>query len=121
MQSVRLGDYEIPTEERARLALADFLRVKLPPATKEAPPEHRLSPRSILRMVVKVADRAKIGKRVFCHIFRHSFATTMLNHGCDIRHIQALMGHKNLSWTQRYLHISMDRLKKIHTKFLRRG
>lgn len=120
MHSIRLGDYEIPTKERARQALADYLRVKLPPA-KEGPPEHRLSPRSILRMVVKVAARSGVGKRVFCHIFRHSFATACLNGGMDIRHVQALMGHKNLSWTQRYLHISMDRLKKTHTKFLVRG
>lgn len=120
MHNVRLGDYEIPTEERARQALADFLRVKLQPA-KEAPPERRLSSRSILRMVVKVAARAKIGKRVTVHTFRHSFASACLNRGMDIRHVQALMGHTSLSWTQKYLHISMDRLKKIHTKFLKRG
>jgi len=72
-------------------------------------------------MVVKVAARAKIGKRVGVHTFRHSFATACLNGGMDLRHIQALMGHTTLMWTQKYLHISMDRLKKIHTKFLRRG
>jgi integrase/recombinase XerC len=120
MHSVRLGDYEIPTRERARQALADFLRVKLPPP-KEAPPERRLSSRSILRMVVKVAARAKIGKTVGVHTFRHSFATACLNGGMDLRHVQALMGHTSLGWTQKYLHVSMDRLKKIHTKFLKRG
>lgn len=120
MHSVRLGDYDIPTKERARQALADFLRAKLPPA-KEAPPERRLSQRSILRMVVKVAARAKIGKRVTVHTFRHSFATACLNGGMDLRHVQALMGHTSLGWTQKYLHISMDRLKRIHTKYLKRG
>jgi site-specific recombinase XerD len=122
VRTVRLGDYEIPTKERARLALDAFLRGKLPLApTKKAPPERRLSPRSILRMVVKVAARAKIGKRVGVHTFRHSFATACLNGGMDLRHIQSLMGHTTLTWTQKYLHVSMDRLKKIHTKFLKRG
>jgi site-specific recombinase XerD len=120
MRTVRLGDYELGTKERARQALDLFLRGKLPLA-KEAPSERRLTRRSILRMVVKVAARAKIGKRVGVHTFRHSFATACLNGGMDLRHIQALMGHTTLTWTQKYLHISMDRLKKIHTKFLKRG
>jgi integrase/recombinase XerC len=115
MHSIRLGDYEIPNATRARLALADSLRIKLPPA-KEPSPERRLTSRSILRIVVEVAARAKIGKRVGVHTFRHSFATACLNGGMDLRHI-----HTTLMWTQKYLHISMDRLKKIHTKFLKRG
>jgi integrase/recombinase XerC len=120
MHSLRLGD--IPTKERARQALADFLRAKFAPTpAKEASAERRLSPRSILRMVVKVAARAKIGKRVTVHTFRHSFATACLNGGMDLRHVQTLMGHTSLGWTQRYLHVSMDRLKKTHTKFLKRG
>jgi site-specific recombinase XerD len=120
MHSIRLGDYEIPTAERARQALADFLRAKLPPA-KEAPPERRLSPRSIFRIVVKVAKRAGIEKKVGPHTFRHSCFTACLNGGMDIRYIQQLAGHKNLNFTQRYLHISMDRLKATHTRFLKRG
>jgi integrase/recombinase XerD len=121
MRSIRLGDdHELSNKERAREALDKILRGKLPPA-KEAPPERRLTSRSILRMVVKVAARAKIGKRVGVHTFRHSFATACLNGGMDLRHIQALMGHTTLQYTQKYLHISMDRLKKIHTKFLQRG
>lgn len=120
MRTVRLGDFELPTKERARQALDAFLPCKVPPA-KEVSPERRLTSRSILRMVVKVAARAGIGKRVGVHTLRHSFATSLLNRGMDIRHIQALMGHTSLTWTQKYLHISMDRLKKIHTKFLKRG
>jgi integrase/recombinase XerD len=123
MHSVRLGDYEIPNATRARLALADFLRGKLPPtpAKEKTSSERRLTPRSIGRLVVKVAKRAGITKRIGPHTFRHSFATACLNGGMDLRHIQALMGHTSLTWTQKYLHISMDRLKKIHTKYLRRG
>jgi integrase/recombinase XerD len=119
-RSIRLGDYELPNEERAREALDTILRGKLPPA-KETSSERKLTSRSILRMVVKVAARAKIEKRVGVHTFRHSCFTACLNGGMDLRHIQALAGHTSLGWTQKYLHISMDRLKKIHTKFLKRG
>jgi integrase/recombinase XerD len=119
MRSIRLGDYDLPNKERAREALDDILRGKLPPAKE--PTERKLTSRSILRMVVKVAARAKIGKRVGVHTFRHSCFTACLNGGMDLRHIQALAGHTSLGWTQKYLHISMDRLKKIHTKFLKRG
>lgn len=119
-RTIRLGDYELSNKERAQEALDNILRGKLPPA-KEVPLERKLTRRSILRMVVKVAARAKIEKRVGVHTFRHSCFTACLNGGMDLRHIQALAGHTSLGWTQKYLHISMDRLKKIHTKFLKRG
>jgi integrase/recombinase XerC len=120
MRTVRLGDYELPTKERAREALDDFLPNKLPPS-KKVSPERRLTPRSIRRMIVKVAKRAEIKKRVGPHTFRHTFATHLLNHGMDVRHIQALLGHRSLNWTQRYMHIATASLKKTHTKFLKRG
>lgn len=117
MRTVRLGDYEIPTRERARIALDAFLPDKLPPA-KEASPERRLSSHSIWQMIVKVAKRAGIEKRVGPHTFRHSFATHLLNHGMDIRCIQVLLGHRSLStWTQRYLHIATAGLQRTHAKF----
>jgi integrase len=120
MRTVRLGDYEIPTKERARQALDDFLPNKLPPS-KKVSPERRLTPRSIRRMIVKVAKRAEIKKRVGPHTFRHTFATVLLNHGADVRYIQALLGHRSLNWTQRYMHVATASLKKTHTKFLKRG
>jgi len=89
MRTIRLGDYEIPTKERARLALDAFLPDRVPPP-KEVSPERRLSPRSILRMVVKVAKRAGIKKRVTVHTFRHSFATACLNGAwtsCTLRNL----------------------------------
>ena len=123
MRTVRLGDYEISTRERARLALDTILSDKLPPAppAKEVSSERRLTSRSILRMVVKVAKRAGIEKRVGVHTLRHSFATVCLNRGMDIRHIQALMGHTTLTWTQKYLHVSINRLQEVHRRCLKRG
>ncbi len=89
--------------------------------SKGASPERRLNPRSILRMVVKTAKCAGIEKRVTVHTFRHSFATACLNGGMDIRHVQTLLGHGSLVFTQRYLHVATAKLQDTHAKFHPRG
>lgn len=58
---------------------------------------------------------AKIGKTGACHLFRHAMATLMLEGGADIRFIQAMRGHANLSTTQIYTQVSIRKLKEIHT------
>jgi integrase/recombinase XerD len=60
--------------------------------------------------------RAKIKKRVTPHSFRHTLASEMLKAGADLRHIQELLGHENLTTTQRYLHIVKGDLRKVHGK-----
>lgn len=51
-----------------------------------------------------------------CHIFRHSFATVLLENGCDIRHIQVMLGHANMDTTQVYTHVSMRAIKEAHQR-----
>jgi integrase/recombinase XerD len=58
---------------------------------------------------------ANIGKTGSCHLFRHTMATLMLENGADIRFIQAMLGHADLSTTQIYTQVSIRKLKEIHT------
>ncbi|MBN2193443.1 MAG: tyrosine-type recombinase/integrase [Polyangiaceae bacterium] len=73
-----------------------------------------LSPNRTTQMVRQYIDAASVGKRGSCHLFRHTMATLLLEHGCDIRYIQAMLGHAELSTTQIYTQVSIRKLKEIH-------
>ena len=76
-------------------------------------PKGKLSERNLQKIISKASKRAGINKDVHCHTLRHSFATHLLENGTDIRKIQELLGHSDLSTTQIYTHISREELKKI--------
>ena len=78
---------------------------------------HRLTARSIQRMVARYALLAGITKHVSPHTLRHSFATDLLMNGADLRSVQALLGHSNISTTQIYTHVTDPHLKSVHEKF----
>ena len=81
----------------------------------------RLTARSVARLLDKVNRQLALMRPVSPHGLRHTFATHMLDGGADLRMVQELLGHASLSTTQRYTHVSMDRLMEVYDKSHPRG
>jgi site-specific recombinase XerD len=77
----------------------------------------RLTPRSVERLVKNYATKAGITRKVTPHVIRHSFATDLLSNGADLRSVQALLGHANISTTQVYTHVTHSHLRDVHKAF----
>ncbi len=73
------------------------------------------TPNRLTQLVRRYVQAAELGKSGSCHLFRHTMATLMLENGADIRYIQAMLGHAELSTTQIYTQVSIRKLKQIHT------
>jgi integrase/recombinase XerD len=77
--------------------------------------EH-IAPNYLTEIVQKYVLKSGIGKPGSCHLFRHTMATLMLEGGADVRYVQAMLGHSQLSTTEIYTHVSIGKLKEVHAK-----
>ncbi len=110
----------VPVTETALRAIRDYLKAR--PLTKSpkgvflSKRGTRLTTRSVARILDKYVRLASIQKKISPHVLRHSFATHLLDRGADLRAVQELLGHANLSTTQVYTHVTMERLKEAYDK-----
>jgi site-specific recombinase XerD len=76
-----------------------------------------ITPRAVQRLVAARAVQAGIPKHIHAHLLRHSFATDLLVNGADLRSVQELLGHANISTTQVYTHLTNKQLREVHQAF----
>lgn len=114
---------------KAREAVSDYLKNERPRLVTKKTSSHiflsvrggALSPDRVRQIVKERAKMAGIDQNVYPHLLRHSFATHLLEGGADLRVIQELLGHADISTTQIYTHVDRQRLKSVHKKFHPRG
>lgn len=116
----------VPIGRSASEALARYLRLERPILVKRCPQTAalfvnrrgtRLTRQRVWQLLRRYAAAGLITKTIGPHTLRHSFATHLLERGADLRTVQELLGHANISTTQRYTHVDRARLKAVHEKF----
>jgi integrase/recombinase XerD len=115
----------VPVGSKAATALAGYLTGERPGLVRKHTRSHiflsvrgrALTPDRIWQLAKETAERAGFSQAVYPHLLRHSFATHLLGNGADLRIIQELLGHADISTTQIYTHVDAQRLKTVHYRF----
>ncbi len=116
----------VPLGRQAAAALARYLKTERPRLLARRPDAQalfvnrrggRLTRQRVWQVLRRYADAGLLGKRISPHTLRHSFATHLLERGADLRIVQELLGHANISTTQRYTHVDRSRLKAVHEQY----
>ncbi len=119
----------IPLGKQAITAIGRYVNNVRPKQIKGGEPQElflnrsgkKISRISLWKLVKGYARKARIKKEIRPHLLRHSFATHLLERGADLRSVQEMLGHADISTTQIYTHVNRDRLKSIHKMFHPRG
>lgn len=119
----------VPVGEVAMSWLENYMKQARPDILGERPCDYLfvtnraegMTRQAFWHIIKRHAKKAGIGKGLSPHTLRHAFATHLLNHGADLRVVQLLLGHADLSTTQIYTHIARERLKDLHSKYHPRG
>lgn len=119
----------VPVGEKALTALTRYLASERPTLVSKKTSSHiflsvrggPLSPDRVRQIVKERARQAGLAQNIYPHLLRHSFATHLLENGADLRVIQELLGHADISTTQIYTHVDQKRLKAVHKNFHPRG
>ena len=119
---VPLGEPAVEWLERfLRQGRADILGAKRSPALFPTSRGGAMTRQAFWHLVKRYAVRAGISQGISPHTLRHAFATHLLDHGADLRVVQMLLGHRDISTTQIYTHIARERLKVLHARHHPRG
>lgn len=119
----------VPIGQKSRDAVRRYLEISRPALAKDGLTEElflsrlgrRLTRQMLWKIIKAAARKAGLKKDLKPHTLRHSFATHLLENGADLRSVQEMLGHADISTTQIYTHVDRERLRQVHKTFHPRG